>query len=61
MNKEKQKLLINSYLADFHASCLQHSDDLSKPVTYDDFDKTIDNLVIALNKCFANIIDNQIE
>ena len=59
MDVKKQKELIDSYIADFYSLYLDHTDDLSQPVTFEHMDKTMLDLTHTLNKCFELIIDSQ--
>ena len=58
MSPNELKSLIDSRIADFHSSCLNHTDDLSCPVTYEDFDNAVSKLTKTLNECFSFIIDS---
>ena len=57
MNSNEVNALIDSYLADFHTSYLDHTDDLSQPVTYEQLDCIVSNLEATLKKCFSLVVD----
>ncbi len=59
MSPNELKSLIDSRIADFHSSCLNHTDDLSCSVTYEDLDNTVSKLTETLNECFSLIINSQ--
>ena len=57
MNSNEVNALIDSCLADFHSSYLDHTDDLSQPVTYEQLDYIVSNLEATLKKCFSLVVD----
>lgn len=57
MNSNEVNALIDSCLADFHASYLDHTDNLSQPVTYEQLDCIVSAFETALKKCFSLVVD----
>lgn len=59
MDSKELKLHINNCIADFHAIYMDHTDDLSQTVTYEQLDNVVSGLEKTIKKCFSLIIDAQ--
>lgn len=59
MDSKELKSHIDSCIADFHAIYMDHTDDLSQAVTYEQLDNVVSGLEEAIKECFFSIIDAQ--